>query len=301
MAEATVTATHSPNGAPMHKIDLNTADPEELIALSGVGPVLAQRIVAARPFATVEELERVPGIGPAFLERLRPFLTTGEAEGTPETISADEQVDETPAEPVGVEIETAAEEAAGEDDLGEAPAEAPEAEVPEPEAETKHLPAPMHAPVELPRNLITRGQAFWLALGLSLLAFVLALAVSLGVLMNLNGGLRFATPAQMLEVSREVDALQSETELLQGDLEGLRSRIGNLEALGGRVDAVEAETEQLKANLADTEARVAAVQQQSDEIAQDVAGLKDQSAKVQTFLGSLRDLLNELFVPAEAP
>jgi competence protein ComEA len=43
-----------------------------------VGPVLAQRIVDWRaangPFRTVEELEKVPGIGPALRERLRPRI-----------------------------------------------------------------------------------------------------------------------------------------------------------------------------------------------------------------------------------
>jgi competence protein ComEA len=35
---------------------------------------LAQAIVANRPFATVDELDRVPGIGPAKLAELRPWV-----------------------------------------------------------------------------------------------------------------------------------------------------------------------------------------------------------------------------------
>lgn len=59
-------------------ININQAGISELQRLPSIGPVLAQRIIAARserPFVTVEELRRVPGIGPKTLEKLRPFVT----------------------------------------------------------------------------------------------------------------------------------------------------------------------------------------------------------------------------------
>lgn len=56
-------------------LDLNTADEGALDGLSGIGPVLAARIVEWReangPFTTVEELGEVSGIGDALLARLR--------------------------------------------------------------------------------------------------------------------------------------------------------------------------------------------------------------------------------------
>lgn len=58
--------------------DLNRADTLALQALPGVGPALARRIAEARreaPFRSVDDLERVRGIGPATLERLRPLVT----------------------------------------------------------------------------------------------------------------------------------------------------------------------------------------------------------------------------------
>jgi competence protein ComEA len=62
-------------------IDLNRATATELEALPGIGPALAERIVqyrAARgPFARVEDLADVPGIGAATMEILGPLLRVG--------------------------------------------------------------------------------------------------------------------------------------------------------------------------------------------------------------------------------
>jgi competence protein ComEA len=64
--------------APGEVLDPNTAPPEELARLPGVGPALAARVVADRessgPFRSVDELTRVAGIGPSTLERMAPFL-----------------------------------------------------------------------------------------------------------------------------------------------------------------------------------------------------------------------------------
>ena len=58
-------------------IDVNTATADELQRLPGVGPVMARAIVAARqsnPFESVSDLDRVKGIGPKTLDKLRPFV-----------------------------------------------------------------------------------------------------------------------------------------------------------------------------------------------------------------------------------
>ncbi|NLE45862.1 MAG: hypothetical protein GX620_14155 [Chloroflexi bacterium] len=63
------------------KVNINTATAAELESLPRVGPALAERIIAYReangPFAGVDEIQNVAGIGPATLEELRDLITVG--------------------------------------------------------------------------------------------------------------------------------------------------------------------------------------------------------------------------------
>lgn len=72
------TSANDPNSATF-PIDINTADEETLTLLPGIGPVIAQRIVAYRTehgmFRSVDELLNVKGIGPARFERLVGLVT----------------------------------------------------------------------------------------------------------------------------------------------------------------------------------------------------------------------------------
>jgi competence protein ComEA len=64
--------------APPAIVHLNSASAEQLDALDGIGPSLAQRIVAYREahggFGSIDELDEVSGIGPVRLESLRSRL-----------------------------------------------------------------------------------------------------------------------------------------------------------------------------------------------------------------------------------
>jgi competence ComEA-like helix-hairpin-helix protein len=68
-----VTKAKSPQGS----LDLNTATERELQSIRGIGPVLAERIIAGRPYRTVDDLLKVKGIGPKRLEKIRPYVVVG--------------------------------------------------------------------------------------------------------------------------------------------------------------------------------------------------------------------------------
>ncbi len=55
-------------------LNINAANPEELVRLPGIGPALAERILRARPFEEPSELLGIRGIGPQTLSRLEPYL-----------------------------------------------------------------------------------------------------------------------------------------------------------------------------------------------------------------------------------
>lgn len=61
------------------KVDINSADVEELDELPEVGPATAEAIIEYRrangSFAAVDELEGVPGIGPTTIQKIEPFAT----------------------------------------------------------------------------------------------------------------------------------------------------------------------------------------------------------------------------------
>lgn len=61
------------------RLNVNTATPEELALLPGIGPVVAQRVVEARmerPFERPWELTRVKGIGAKLFRKLEPYVQT---------------------------------------------------------------------------------------------------------------------------------------------------------------------------------------------------------------------------------
>jgi len=58
-------------------LDLKTAGKEELMFINGIGPVLAEKIIAGRPYKTVDDLLKVKGIGSKKLEKIRPYVVVG--------------------------------------------------------------------------------------------------------------------------------------------------------------------------------------------------------------------------------
>ena len=58
-------------------LDLNTASAERFQQLPRIGPVNAAKIVAGRPYQSVDDLLKIPGIGKKTLAKIRPCVTVG--------------------------------------------------------------------------------------------------------------------------------------------------------------------------------------------------------------------------------
>lgn len=62
-------------------ININTASQTELESLPGIGPTTAQKIIEYReangPFAAIEDIINVSGIGPGTFERIKDLITVG--------------------------------------------------------------------------------------------------------------------------------------------------------------------------------------------------------------------------------
>lgn len=56
------------------RVSINSADSWSLQRLPGVGPAMAERIIAGRPYSSTQQLLDVSGIGPATFARLEPLI-----------------------------------------------------------------------------------------------------------------------------------------------------------------------------------------------------------------------------------
>ncbi|MFL7810900.1 MAG: helix-hairpin-helix domain-containing protein [Anaerolineae bacterium] len=355
-------------------IDPNADDVEALSELPGVGPVMAQRIIDARPSGHPEELTRVRGIGPSTLARLQSrmsFASTDQEDidasapgGSTEPVEA--KAPETTAtyevppspekavcEPVEEEGESQSSLAAPEAVSGaeaisgppfeaagelEAPEEAAEPRLLEKEVEEAGLDEGETKEAQLVEEKVEeaqlageavvwpsvsasrparQGRVLWVAMGVGFGVLILSLVLSLGILASINGGrLQFASPADLAAMGVRVDGLEARASDLSQEIQGLRTRLDNVEAFGGRIDTLEGTAQGLRADLDDTTDQVGSLAGELDgldgeisalsqdladfrtavsALESDVQALQSQNARTETFLGGLRDLLNQLF------
>ena len=85
MAAKKAEAVQAEAAAQTAVVDINTASEAELATLTNIGEAKAREIVAYRkangPFASVDDLAKVKGIGAATIEKNRARLTVSTAQG----------------------------------------------------------------------------------------------------------------------------------------------------------------------------------------------------------------------------
>jgi hypothetical protein len=203
------------------KLDINTANIGELCKLPGVGPALAERISATRPFVDLDDLTRVKGLGPVFIDKLAVYIEDSFTAESDESFDVDEIVSEVEEDDLPVDGELYSEE------------------------DSEVSPAYSEKSVS-----INRGQVLMMVLGGSFLALLLAVIFTFSILAGLNGGnLRFSSRAESNYLGNRLDGINAQLTILEDDIAGLRTRLDNLEMLGNRISAAENTLETLNAEF----------------------------------------------------
>lgn len=174
--------------------------------------------------------------------------------------------------------------------------EPPPAEL-EPAEET-----PIKQPVAQP-SYITRGGACSLVLIGGFLTLLLAVAVTLGILSSINQGrLDYASPSQITALQSQVETLTNQSQILAEDIDGMRNRMDNLEALSSQVSEMETELSSQQEEIDELQVKIAANQAAYDElvlqltdIEEQVETLTNQGDRFESFLDGMHTLMEELF------
>ncbi|MGO8926811.1 MAG: ComEA family DNA-binding protein [Limisphaerales bacterium] len=75
----TAAQAQTPTKGKKSQVDVNSADLKTLETLPGIGPVLAQRIIAGRPYKTLADLGKAKGMSKAKLDAIKDDVTFGSA------------------------------------------------------------------------------------------------------------------------------------------------------------------------------------------------------------------------------
>lgn len=209
---------------------LNTAEPEALTHLPGVGPALAERICATRPFVSLEDCCRVRGVTPSFIHRLEAAMPEPEEQESPlavTTVEAENQMT--------------------------VPENVP---TPTPQVEPVETPPTLKASSAKPASTSNLLQSLK-----SLLFFLLRLAVILFVLTGIAIGIAYLTPLAYERYIRPVEmnaaqvaALGTQQAQSEAQITSLQTRLATAEA--GQVKQGEA-LNGLAGRIQNTEAGIA--------------------------------------------
>jgi competence ComEA-like helix-hairpin-helix protein len=246
----------SPSTDPLARVDPNTAALAELQTLPGVGPALAARIAAARPFRDAEDLRRVPGIGPAALDAMRDRLTFEVAAGTaePAAAGAEEFVREA-SERVEEAFESAGARWA----------------------------------------TATGGRRLLVDVGLVGVAVILSMCLTLSVLAGINRSLDVSRQPTVRQLVSDVAGLGARLDALQSRADSFEGRLSALEGLTGRMNAVESEVERMQTALDQAATEVAAMRSTVEAVSGEVAGLRTEVDRIDSFLRGVQDLFKSLY------
>jgi uncharacterized protein YoxC len=282
---------------------------------------MAARIQASQPFATLDDLLRVPGITEAMLEKIKPrIMALSLTELPQEVIPAIEPEiaipesaivpestvpkEELAAEPAPVLPSIVAEKQPKPQAKPSKPKAPPEPKAPEPTPEAKVVGTAVVPYFKIQPNYVKLEQALWMSIGSAVIAMISALILSLGILTAINGSLRYATLAEIAPLSRDVAGIGAQANTLRQDLDGMRQRLNNLESLSGRMNSLESVNEAMRTEVEAASKQVDGMRQSVEDISGQVSevqrgldAIRMQTNNFQLFLDGLRNLLSGLPQP----
>ena len=280
---------------------------QEAVVFESTADIQAEEIEQAEEEAEVPEqeavvVERTVDTGDEKIEEIPEEEFAFTADETPGTIGVSPDIDETEA--VSQSQPSTEEDFAA---FAQPPETPPEPQVEptptEPAVEEAPKPPQAEAKPQAGRQpkFVTRSDAFWMAASSGIIAFFLAIAFTLGLLTVVNGGLQYVSPASFNGLQSQVSGLNNQAATLQQDINGLRTRVDNLEGLSGRVDTLEQNNKQLRSDLDSASSQLKNLDQQVNSLAGEVStltgevnDLKTSVGVFQQFINGLRDLLNGL-------
>jgi outer membrane murein-binding lipoprotein Lpp len=323
--------TNNPN-----EININNAGKEQLLTLPGIGDALADRVIAARPFSSLDGLKDVEGIGETMFGQLKPLIKLGEGddsenqarselpkentETTARTDSSDApqgngqepqqldtagEDDETstdletllpPEEDILIETKSDLAEAqqrdGGDAALGASAPEKVEISSKPMQDDKQDFPQKDSAdPKKQGPKFITRGCAFWLMIGTTIVAVILSVIASLGILVAANGGLEYVSPREFMTLKRQVDGLTAQVNTLDSDLDDLYIRMENLESLSGRLGQLENSLVKVQKQVENADTKFEELSTTVGDLAGQIDELQTDTTRFRSFLEGLRKLL----------
>lgn len=284
---------------------LNDAGREELIELPGIGPVLAERIIASRPYDSPDAATAVRGVGANLLERwmaadmaapasepvCEATLERQEGAATPETVAAgDEPAARSPLGSVKDAIAEGGQAVGG----GFAALRGVFRK------RQRAVPAVSEAPPERPRPAPRSSRSMAAIVVGCIITGVVAILLTLAVVGGINGSLRFATTSDLRAVEAENSALTAQVTTLRQHLDGLRARVDVLEGLADRVVVLEKTQQQQSVDLESMSQQAGALQTQVTALDDKVTAQEERTQRFEAFLKDLQALLGGLFTEGAA-
>jgi peptidoglycan hydrolase CwlO-like protein len=275
---------------------LNTAGEADLVKLPGVGPALSGRIIAGRPYKSLDAVIAVKGVSASLMTGwMEVPVKEPEKASTidPKSVAQSLKPDQTASPDQQSFLENTKGTIVGKgQELGEKMSELGD-------SVKKRGKAVFEAARDLPEDFERESKArgpLWTLMVSNGVTALLSILLTLLILWVINGSLKYATGSQYRTMRGEVTVLTEQANRLQQDQESLRSRVDTLEGLGERIVTLESEQQQLAADLETTRQQVDAMQARITALNDKVNEQDVRTLRFEAFLKELQTLLGNLFV-----